>query len=156
MATTTPNDAPVITDLTDEQTADLTPDELAALEPTEAELEREQIAEDDELLADLPRLQAPSALRIKQQNMLKLARFKAAPVFEKLRELKAEKDDDEGVTGSELAADDYAGLLALVEQIDEFGEAIAHDKPAYIAWSEGKDESHFFALLRRYMRAQGE
>lgn len=124
-----------------------------AAEATELELEQEQEATEAELLAGLPKMAEPHRLRMRQKNMLKRIAFAFGPFFEALR---ATADED-GVTHANLLApDDYEAMFDALDAIDAFGEALAVNKDAYVAWSEGKGEAEMFALYKRYQRAAGE
>ena len=114
-------------------------------EPTEFQTEQEKIAEENELLADLPQLTDPKKLRIKHQNALKRISLAAAPVFKRARE-----------EGDQRNEETVEAMLVMMEQIDDFAEAIAKRPDEYAEWSGGKDEEYMLAIFSRYMRALGE
>lgn len=124
-----------------------------AAEPTEFEQEQERLAAEAELLAELPALMPQHRLRVRQKNMLKRIMLTFGPVFAALR---ATAGEDGKTDASKLTRDQYDQMFDALEAIDEFGEAIATDKAAYIAWSEGKGDAEMYALYGRYTRAQGE
>lgn len=125
-----------VTDVEETDDDDLTSEDREARE-------RERIAEEDELLADMPPLADPHRLRIKHQNALKRISLKAAPTFKKLR-------------AGDRGDDTLEGLFVLSEQIDAFAESIAKRPDDYAEWSAGKDENVMLAIFGRYSRARGE
>lgn len=116
--------------------------------PSKAALEREQIADEDRLLAGMPELYGPHELRIRERN-------RVVSIALRLRALASE--DGELDIDTETDSPELRELLDVIADADDFAESIAVDKGAYITWARGTAQyEHFTAILTRYGRAVGE
>lgn len=127
---------------------------------TQAELDRqrEQKKIQDEILADLPELVDPTALRMRDKAAFRaiLLDVDTSGLFD--RDENAEDDPIE-VDRTSMDPEEIAKIKALdtlCADIDDWAESIAVDKPAYAKWSGGKGYNEFFAILNRYQEALGE
>lgn len=122
-------------------------------EPTEAELKREAELEEEELLADMPKLKAPDKLRIGERNrLMKLAIAQRSVFKNTLGDKKTSKDVDT----DDIDEDELVAVLDLMDGVDKFAESIAFDPEEYAEWAEGKEFDTFSALLNRYSVALGK
>ncbi|WP_243063185.1 hypothetical protein [Humibacter sp. RRB41] len=115
--------------------------------PSQAELQREQLLDEDRALADMPELYAPTELRIRERN-------KVMSILMRLKELEGEDgqvDIDTSKDSPEVRA-----LMDLIADADDFAESIAHDRVEYIEWSRKAEYAQFTAIITRYGRAVGE
>lgn len=109
---------------------------------------------DDELLADMPELKAPTRLRIGESNRIMKLMVRVRSLIPDTAE--------EGADGAAefdidtLADEDFDKLLDMLDGVDKFAESIALDPAAYVSWAEGKSIQHFMGLLNRYSSAVGE
>ena len=107
--------------------------------------ETEPEVTDDELLAGLPELIAPTKLRLRQRN-------KIMAMANRLSAL----TDADGQINIEVGDPSFTELLDVLADVDDFAEAIAVDSSAYIEWSHTASYEQFGALLTRYASAVGE
>ena len=107
---------------------------------------------DDELLADLPELAAPTRLRVRQRNVIMNLAMRMRSMFPEMdKEGESFEFDIDKATEEQTAA-----LLDIFAQIDEFAEGIATDRAAYVEWALKADYAQLSALLSRYSSAVGE
>ncbi len=115
--------------------------------PSKAALERDQIAEEDRLLADMPELFGPHELRIRERN-------KIMSIMMRLEALAS----DDGSIDIDTTKDtpETRALLDVIADADDFAESIAHDRDEYIEWARGAEYVQFTSIITRYARAVGE
>lgn len=119
-------------------------------EITDAEAEREEQLEMEDLLADMPELLSTHRFRLRHKNRLKEIAFRYQDDIAKARALSAK---DEKLT-PELGL----SLEAMAGEVDFFAQSIAKDADAYEDWAVEKsdDVTVFVALLNKLMGALGE
>ena len=133
--------------MTTKKNTELAPAEAiedATTEPSAEELrEREQAL--DEVLADMPELHPPHALRIRERNKIMeiFNNFRKSGLMDKLEK-----------PGIDAAVE----VGALLADVDDFALSIAFDKNAYLVWSRKNANNYdaFMALLMRYTESVGE
>jgi len=116
--------------------------------------EREARAANDAVLADMPELVAPTALRMRDRAKIRavMLHVSTSGVF---------SDDGEEIeldptNASQADLEKIRAMDDLAVEIDEWAESIAIDKTAYAKWAGGKGYDEFFAILNRYNEAVGE
>lgn len=119
-------------------------EEESPVELTAEEIREQELA-DAELLADLPELRPPHALRVRHKNRL-------MAVALRLQEKGVKYGTKNRSVESQIA------MLDAIADIDEFAESIAYDKEAYEEWAikNAENIAAFFAILSRYTATLGE
>ncbi len=117
--------------------------------PTAEEV-REAELEIADLLAGMPALRPPTALRMRHKNALKAIGLRHAGDMEALREVRE--------NGREIDPELTISLMDMAAEMDEFAESIAFDKKAYEDWSIANSENIavFVTLLNQYTDSLGE
>ncbi|MGK0740437.1 hypothetical protein ACSHWG_00910 [Leucobacter sp. Z1108] len=102
-----------------------------------------------DVLAGMPELRAPYALRLRHRNRLIGIILKPGRK-ELLEDFAAASDEDSYHSQTEM--------LEILADIDEFAESIATDPAEYAEWAQkhSQDINVFVALLNRYLAAVGE
>lgn len=117
---------------------------------TDAEAQREEQLEMEDLLADMPEILSTTRFRLRHKNQLKEIANRYQADIVKARKLSA---DDKPMT-PEIGL----RLEAMAGEVDMFAQTIAVDAEAYENWAIAKsdDVSVFVALLSKLMGALGE
>lgn len=117
---------------------------------TDAEAQREEQLEMEDLLADMPAILSTRRFRLRHKNQLKEIANRYQADIVKARELAAEDKP--------LTAEIGLRLEAMAGEVDMFAQTIAEDAEAYENWAIEKsdDVSVFVALLTKLMGALGE
>lgn len=114
---------------------------------TSATAERhEAILNEQAVLAGVPELLPPTMLRARQRGAIIVLSVRTSELASSVDQLDVDHPDA------------IASTYELLGDIDEFFESIAVDRDAYLAWSQGLQNSEqiFAVLVTKYARAVGE
>lgn len=117
---------------------------------TDAEAQREEELEMEDVLADMPELLDTRRFRLRHKNQLKEIYFRYQDDLAEARKYSAEDKTLPPKIG--------LSLEAMAGEIDMFAQTIAVDSKAYEDWAVEKsdDVTVFVALLTKMMSALGE
>jgi hypothetical protein len=118
--------------------------------PSQAELEHEQIVDEDRALAGMPPLHPAGELRIRERNKVMAIAMRLQSFADEDGQIEIDLDDPK------VDPEKVQRLLDVMADADDFAESIAVDPDDYVVWARRASYAQFSAILTRYGRAVGE
>lgn len=124
--------------------------------PKAEELHEQQLEQED-LLADMPKLRPPHRLRLRHRNPLLDILLDSGLMDDVDEDDEAEEDEELDFSNPEHRAK-IKDFMRTAAAVDDWAESIAEDPVAYAAWAEEHSDSPdvFLAILAIYANASGK